>query len=180
MELKKLQEIVDETSIKINENDVFNFLKIKKRWPHHYPWNQNTVEILANNKKLQSPFFDGDGYLNYDKWKRYYDLGFTTIISNVLDLNEDLRIMNKKLTSNTGLQINGNFYFSLPGQIPSFDYHDHDYDVIVKQIYGISEWVVDNKSFELKPNQSCIIPKTIKHKVVNKKEKKLSLTINLH
>ena len=71
------------------------------------------------------------------------------------------------------------FYFSKPGQIPSFPYHKHDYDVIVKQIYGEALWKVENKEFILKPKDTCIIPKNTYHQVLSKNENKLSLTINI-
>ena len=79
----------------------------------------------------------------------------------------------------TGLVLNGNFYFSKPNQITSFDSHNHNYDVIVKQIYGESDWVIGDNKFLLKPQKVAIVPKTTNHMVTSKKTKKLSLTINI-
>tara|TARA_R100001460_G_scaffold47704_3_gene85520 strand:+ start:484 stop:1032 length:549 start_codon:yes stop_codon:yes gene_type:complete len=180
IDLNKLEAIVKESKINLCEEDILNFLKIRHRWPFRYSQGIPSVEILCNNAYLESrSFFDIDNYLNYEKWKYYYDLGFTTIISNTLDLTEELRDLNKKLTANTGLRMWCNMYFSDVGQTPSFPYHKHSYDVIVKQIYGTAEWKVDDKYFTLKPNDTCIIPKNVLHQVLTKNNKKLSLTINI-
>jgi len=179
-DLEILEILIKDSKIILTEKNIFNFLKISKRWPFRYPWNQPSVEIITNNEELNSDlFFDVTGYLNFDRWKQFYDLGFTTIISNVLDLNEDLRILNDKLTKATGLKINGNFYFSKPGQRVSWGDHTHTYDVIAKQIYGTSDWVVGGKEILLSPQETVIIPKETYHKVTTMKHSKLSLTINI-
>jgi quercetin dioxygenase-like cupin family protein len=180
IDLLKLESFVKESNINLTEQDILNFLQIRHRWPFRYFNDFPSVEILTNNVRLESSlFFDIDRYLNYEKWKHYYDLGFTTIISNAMDLTKELRELNKKLTEHTGLKIHMNMYFSKPGQIPSFPYHKHPYDVIVKQIYGKGEWKLDGQYFTLKPNDTCIIPKNVYHEVYSKNENKLSLTINI-
>ena len=97
-DLLKLKQIIDSIPINLNEKDIINFLKIKKRWPYKYPWGQPSVEIIPNQitNTQNSLFYDIDGYLNFDRWQYFYKLGFTTIISNVLDLNDDLRFLEKK------------------------------------------------------------------------------------
>jgi len=180
-ELLKLKQIVDSIPINLTEKDIINFLKIKKRWPYKYTWGQPSVEIIpnqtTNNQNIL--FYDIDGYLNFERWEYFYNLGFTTIISNVLDLNDDLRFLQKKITEETGLGINGNFYFSKPGKKASFDAHKHEYNVLVKQIYGQSKWKINEETFIMEPQNSCIIPKNSIHQVIDKNENKLSLTINL-
>lgn len=180
MNLIELEKIVKSINIDLSEKNILDYLKIRKRWPFRYPWGQTSVEVICENQNLESRnFFDIEGYLTYDKWFKFYNLGFTTIISNVLDLNKDLRNLNEKLTDYTGLVINGNFYFSKPGKITSFKKHNHNYDVIVKQIYGVSQWIINDTTIFLEPNNTCIIPKNVYHEVINKNENKLSLTINL-
>ena len=180
----KIKNIIESTTIKITEDQVLNFLKNKKRWPIRYPWNQNTVEIINNIASSSNNFFEAyyngaAAYLNYEKWHRYYELGYTTIISNVLDLTEDLRNLEKKLEDVTGISVNANFYFSRPGQQPSFTEHNHPYDVFVKQIYGSSPWLVNNKKILLKAQNTLVVPKNAPHHVYAKECKKLSLTFNL-
>ena len=180
IDLNYLESIVKSVDINLTEEDIFNFLKIKKRWPFRYHWGQPSVEILCSNGRLESKhFFDVENYFIYEEWKKFYDLGFTSIISNILDLDKNLRNLNKRLQENTGLKINGNFYFSKPGKKPSFDYHKHDYDVIVKQIYGSSDWKINEKIFTMNTKDTCVIPKNTLHKVLSKNENKLSLTINI-
>ena len=180
-ELLKLKQIIDSIPINLIEKDIINFLKIKKRWPYKYTWGQPSVEIIpnqtTNNQNIL--FYDIDGYLNFERWEYFYNLWFTTIISNVLDLNDDLRFLQKKITEETGLDVNGNFYFSKPGKKASFDAHKHEYNVLVKQIYGQSKWKINEETFIMEPQNSCIIPKNSIHQVIDKNENKLSLTINL-
>ena len=180
IDLLKIEKIIKEHKINLKEKDVLDFLKIKHRWPFRYIGGQPTVEIITNTSNLESRHFFGiDNYFDYNKWKYFYDLGFTTIISNTFDLNNELRELNKKLTDETGLRMNCNMYFSKPGKLPSFPYHDHQYDVIVKQIYGLSEWRLNDKYFTLTPESTCIIPKNTLHQMLSKNENKLSLTINI-
>jgi mannose-6-phosphate isomerase-like protein (cupin superfamily) len=178
--INNLKEIVKDTNIFLEEKDLFSFLKIEKRWPIRYPWDQSSVEIIDNIGKLRNNFiFNYDGYLNFDYWLEMYNLGYTTILSNILDLNEDLRNLQKTIRTQVGIKINGNFYFSKTGQTPSFDEHSHPYNVIVKQIYGNVHWRINNKEFILKPQESILIPKNTKHQVFFQEEKKLSLTLNI-
>ena len=34
--------------------------------------------------------------LDYEKWYEYYELGYTTIVSNIFDLTDDLRKLDKE------------------------------------------------------------------------------------
>ena len=182
--LEKLQDIVDQHEINITEEEMLNLLQNTKRWPLTYPWGQPSVEIINNlESRVAGNFFKNiynhGVYLDYEKWHEYYELGYTTIISNVFDLTDDLRKLNKSLEKSVGCLINANFYFSKPGQTPSFEHHSHPYHVIAKQIYGNSDWKLGEKTFTLKPSESIIIPAKTMHSVTHKYEKKLSLTINI-
>ena len=179
-DLNKLCDIVKSSNINLTENDIFDFLKNKKRWPFSYPWNQPSVEVIDTSISVKKDFFDVDGFLNFYNWKKYYDSGYTTILSNILDLNEDLRQLDQKLYDETSLVINGNFYFSKPGQVASFKKHNHNYDVIVKQIYGESEWLLNDVPKKLKAGDVCLVPKNTLHQVINKTSNKLSLTLNIN
>ena len=178
MYLKKAEEIIKSIDINLKEDDILDLLKNEKRWPFQYPWGQYSVEVISEIGVGTSPFFRNNTYLDYDRWKILYDKGFTTIISNILDLNEDLRKLRKELYNEIGLEVNGNFYFSKPGKLSSFPTHSHSYDVMVKQIYGSSTWKVNDQKFKLKKGEVCIVPKDTDHAVIDKKTKKLSLTLN--
>ena len=85
MNLEKVEEIVKSVSIDLKENDIFNILKNRKRWPYRYPWGQASIEIIAENEYLVSDlFFKSDGYFDFERWKKFYDLGFTSIISKII------------------------------------------------------------------------------------------------
>ena len=169
----------------MTEEELLNHLKNSKRWPLMYPWGQPSVEIINNVGTMSivnfftAHTYTNQSYLNFDKWYHYYNLGYTTIVSNIFDLNDELRSLNKKLSDMTGLVLNGNFYFSKPNQIASFDSHNHNYDVIVKQIYGKGHRKVDKIHKELQPGKTLCVPAGIYHQVYKVDTKKLSLTVNL-
>ena len=178
--LNNLVNYINDIEINLKEEDILNLLQIEKRWPISYYNSQASVEIINNlGYNSRSGIFNQEGYLDYIKWKHLYDLGYTTIISNILDLNKDLRDLNNYIQSKLGSKINGNFYFSKPGQLPSFGLHSHKYDVIVKQIYGDSEWINGEKKITLRPQKAISIPAKTAHKVITKHNKKLSLTLNM-
>jgi hypothetical protein len=180
--LEDILSIVDNHVLNITENDVLEFLKNKKRWPIKYPWGQPSVEIIHQfcNGLGKQEFFDPNGYLIYDEWVKYYNLGFTTIISNVLDLNESLRFLEEEILKYTGTKVNGNFYFSVGSSKNrvSFDDHTHDYHVIIKPVYGKSKWRLSENKFET-DKKSFLIKSGEVHSVYECKDKKLSLTLNI-
>ncbi len=180
--IDNLVNIVSKVNINLNEKDILTFLKNEKRWPPHYPNSQKSVEIINELGTKSMDFFETtrDGtFLNYDKWYELYENGYTTIISNVLDLNNELRNLRSLIKQEIGINIWGNFYFSRPGKKASVDAHKHPYNVIVKQIYGKSKWQIAENQFVLEPNQTCLIPKNTDHAVIEKIENKLSLTLNI-
>jgi hypothetical protein len=178
--IKELVNIVEKTEIDLSEKQILEYLKIEKRWPINYNWyNQPSVEIISNLGHSRNYFFNVDGYLDFEKWYEMYKLGFTTIISNVLDLNDSLRDLKNCIKTKLGTIVNGNFYFSLPGKKASFNLHKHQYHVIVKQIYGDSDWMIGKNKFTLKSKQVTHIPINTDHAVMSKNNKKLSLTLNI-
>jgi hypothetical protein len=181
MFLNNLKEIIENTNIDISEEDIFNFLKIKYRWVYKYPWGQHSVEFIdLNGHNNCEDLFTISGFLNFENWLYKYNLGFSSIISNVFDLNEDLRNLDKKIYDEFGKKVNANFYINKGfNKKPSFDHHNHEYDVIVKQIYGETEWKLNENFISMKKNNVLVIPKFTNHSVIKNNTKKLSLTINL-
>ena len=151
------------------ENDIFPLL----------------FKIYFDFYALKNPKFYDYITKNYDKWKKLYDNGFATIMFNVLDLTEELRELNEKLMPIRGSHTLANIYFSKGTETrrPSFDAHTHDYNVIVKPIYGKVHWKINGEDFiadpKENPNSVIVIPAYTEHQVVSSKEPKLSLTINL-
>ena len=179
--LNNILSIVNGCNLNISEFDVLNFLKNRKRWPKTYTFGQPSVEIITQfGGTSQQDLFDIEGYFIYENWIKYYELGFTTIVSNVLDLDESLRNLQNKILEYTGTKINGNFYFSM-GSLKhriSFEEHNHDYSVIVKPIYGKSKWAISGKEFETSKESFLIKPGEF-HSVYQCINKKLSLTLNI-
>ena len=167
--------------IDLTEDDIFEFLKITYRWPLRYSWNQASVEVITEYGLNQSEyFFNRYERFQYDEWKKFYDEGFTTILSNILDLTPELRDLSDKLFKLTGTRINSNFYFSKgsTNHRVSFPKHNHDYPVIVKPIYGNCNWILGNEELNNPANAFIINTGTI-HSVVEGTGKRLSLTLNI-
>jgi len=177
--VQKVLKRIEKTSVKIEEQEVLDLLKIRRRWPRFYPWNEPSLEVINMTGLKTTAFFAGDNYLDYNEWFKYYDLGFTSVLSGILDLTKDLRNLGKILTEELGFLPHSNLYFSKPGESASFPPHVHSYNVIVKQIYGNSDWIIGDKKIKLSPQKTLLSPKDITHQVVTKKDKKLSLTINI-
>lgn len=168
-------------NLKVTENDVLDFLKIRKRWPKNFHSGQRGVETINQLGVFQQSFFEIDGYINFEKFKEFYDLGYTAVISNVLDLRKDLRELGEMLEKEVGNPINANFYFgnNNESKLVSWNNHSHHYDVIVKNIYGQSYWEVAGEKFTLKKQDTMLIPKNTLHRVYKTNGKRLSLTMNI-
>lgn len=169
--------------INLKEKDILNFLKIYNRWPKKYLWGQPSIEIInAFGEPHQFKLFDSNQNLLFEQFIKYYNNGFTFVLSNILDLNEDLRELENYVDDLVGGKINGNFYFgkgALNG-LPSFPTHHHTYHVIVKQIYGRCIWEIDGGKIQLKENDILYIEPFKKHQVIESKGFKLSLTLNIN
>jgi hypothetical protein len=191
---EKIYKIVSEFQLNFKEEDIFNFLKIRNRWPYQYYHDIDFSNLTSknfeyfcpvqcigyNNNPIYDEFYDKRGRFIFDIWKKYHDLGFTTMISDVLDLNESLRFLQQKIFEVTGTSVIGNFYLTgtVNDTIPSWKHHKHSYDVVVKSIYGKSLWKIDDSMVELEDNTIGILSNTY-HSVISCPTKRLSLTINI-
>ena len=173
--LEGAAQIIKEHEITLDEDGILDLLQIKYRWP------EPALEVINQCQKKSNGFFDSRGYIYYDRWKRLYDLGFTSLLSNIMDLTAELRSLDDKLFEYKGSETNANMYLSAgtTKHRASFDPHNHDYHVIVKPIYGTCTWVINGKSQEVDPSDVLIIPAGTMHAVVENKEPRLSLTMNL-
>ena len=177
--VQETRDMVNAHPIHVDEKDVLELLQIKRRFLKEFPWGQPTVEVIGQHRMIAN-FFDTEGVFLYDEWKKHYDAGFTTIITNVLDLTSELRDLDKKIFSYVGRHINGNFYFtkgSTKNRV-SFDLHNHEHHVIVKPIYGKSSWICGGRDFVC-DKEAFIIDKEEFHCVYKCTEPKLSLTLSL-
>jgi len=165
--------------INITEENVLERLLDRFRWPVRYPWGQPSVEAINQNGSKHQDFFYKDGYLDSQKCIKTYEDGYTLIISNIGSLFKDTWTVQELLNSEFSNSINCNFYFGNGKKSISFDKHDHEYPVIVKNIYGESKWIIDSKEIIVK-DQDCIwFDKYIDHQVIDIKNFKLSMTCNI-
>ena len=173
--LEGAAQIIKEHEITLDEDGILDLLQIKYRWP------EPALEVINQCQKKSDGFFDSRGYVYYERWKRLYDLGFTSLLSNIMDLTSELRSLDDKLYEYKGSETNANMYLSAgtTKHRASFDPHNHDYHVIVKPIYGTCTWVINGKSQEVDPSDVLIIPAGTMHSVAENKEPRLSLTMNL-
>lgn len=137
--------------------------------------------IVRENIVERNSFYDRKGKFIFDEWKKYYDLGFTTMISDVLDLTSELRNLRSKIFNIIGTNVEGNFYFTNGGKKVQSSWlpHKHHYNVIVKMIYGDTKWKISNDLIDHSEGNVILIPSETEHSVVECPNKRLSLTINL-
>ena len=173
--LEGAAQIIREHEITLDEDGILDLLQIKYRWP------EPALEVINQCQKKSNGFFDSRGFVYYEKWKRLYDLGFTSLLSNIMDLTAELRSLDDKLYEYKGSETNANMYLSAGTKKhrASFDPHNHDYHVIVKQIYGTCTWIINGKSQEANPSDVLIIPAGTMLSVAENKEPRLSLTMHL-
>ena len=75
---KQLMQFIQNFKINITEDDMFNLLKIKRRWPALHPTaNQPTVEVISMYGQKHNYINDTTGYLDFNVMKSFYDKGYT-------------------------------------------------------------------------------------------------------
>ena len=175
MYLETAAKIIGEHEINLTEEGMLDLLQIKYRWP------EMAIEVINQCGNTSNGFFDSRKFLIYDRWKRLYDLGFTTLLNNVMDLTSELRSLDNKLFEYKGSETNANLYFTTgtKDKRPSFDPHHHDYHVIVKPIYGTCLWKINDRIEEITPEGVLILPAGTEHSVCSSEEPRLSLAINM-
>ena len=172
--IEECSNIIGNHDVTFTEDDIINFIKMRRRWPH------GTLSVINYTHGKNNYVYECDGYLNYPKVKELYDLGFTIQAPHVLDLTEELRELNSKLYKIRGTETVGNFYFSKgTTNMASFPPHTHDYNVVVKPIYGQAEWLVGEDTFIAGPGDVIFIPMECPHAVIKGEEPRLSITFNL-
>jgi mannose-6-phosphate isomerase-like protein (cupin superfamily) len=173
--IKKLNDYKFE---ELNKNFIFECLDDRYRWPFVYlNYNQPTVEIISLDRH---EFYCNDGYINSDKIKSIYDIGFTLIISRVQTLTSEIRKFSSIIEKDFGKEININLYMSKGKKEVSFPSHDHHYDVVVKNIQGKSTWICNNEKTILEEQNILLIEKYKMHQVISIENSKMSLTCNLN
>ena len=179
MKVKSLLRTISEMDVNIKEQDILDRLDDRFRWPKTYPWGQPTVEVIQEDGGQHQDFFWEDGYIDSDKCIKYYQDGYTLIISKIGFLHKEARKVKNELDNFFHFNINCNFYFGTGRKSISFPSHAHNYDVLIKNIYGSSVWLLNNKKTTLDRQRVFYLSKGTKHVVTKITDKKLSMTCNL-
>ena len=179
----EFKELLEEYTLHIEEKDVLNLWKMRRRFPHEFHTQFPSIEVTNSydGESSHRGMFDSEGFLEYNKILNYYENGHTIIMSNVFDLTEELRLLADTISDSFAFYpVYGNFYLSKNGR-GGFQSHDHPrWDVYVKQIYGTSHWVLnETEDVILPPGDVLYIPKGTKHYVKSTDGPRLSLTINM-
>ena len=165
--------------VNVSEKNVLERLLDRYRWPFMYPWGQPSVEAILEDGSKHQKFFSKDGYLDSEECIKCYQEGYTLILSNIGCFSKDTWDIQDKLNKTFKTYINCNFYFGNGKKSISFDKHRHEYPVIVKNIYGSSKWIIDEKEVILKDQDCIFFNKDIDHQVVEINNAKLSMTCNI-
>lgn len=176
---EKLLNILKNKKVNLTEEDILNRFLDRFRWPKMYSWKQPSVEAILEDGSKHQDFFDEDGYLNSEKCIQCYEEGYTLILSNIGGFSKDVWMIQQLLNYQFKTTINMNFYFGNGKKSISFEKHNHPYPVIVKNIYGSSKWIIDEKETILENQDVTYFDKLIDHQVIEINTPKLSLTCNI-
>ena len=173
--LQRCADVVKAHEINMTEEKLFDLMKIKHRWP------KGSIEVINQAARSSDRFYDEDRFLIFSEWKKLYDMGFTSILCNVLDLTQELRDLDEKLLAVKGSYTNANFYFSngTKEHRVSFPPHNHDYHVVAKGLYGTTTWQINGEIATMNAGDVFVLPVDTPHAVIDTPGPRLTLTINV-
>jgi len=175
-----LHKFLKNKKVNIKQEDIYERLQDRLRWPKFYFWGQPSIEIIVSDgTKIHEELFKEDGYLNSSRCIELVKEGYTCILSNIGYFNKDTIDIQKRYIKEFGKDINCNFYFGNGKKSVSFKKHQHYYPVIVKNIFGQSKWIIDEKEWVLKNQDVLWFDINIDHQVVDINKPKLSMTCNI-
>ena len=176
----KLIQQLKSQKISITEDTILERLLDRYRWPKLYSRDfQPSVEAIKEDGTKHQDFFDDDDYLNSLDCIKSYEEGYSLIISKAGTLCKDLWLIQQILNQNYQKHINCNLYFGNGKKSVSFSKHNHPYPVIVKNIYGTSKWIIDEKQVVLEDQDVIWFDRGVDHQVIEISDAKLSLTCNI-
>ena len=180
MKEDKVTKIIKDIDVALTEHNILERLLDRYRWPKLYSRDfQPSVEAIKEDGTKHQDFFDDADYINSLDCIKSYEEGYSLIISNTGTLCKDLWLIQQLLNQNYQRHINCNLYFGNGKKSVSFPKHNHEYPVIVKNIYGTSKWIIDEKEVVLKDQDVIWFDKGVDHQVIEISDAKLSLTCNI-
>jgi hypothetical protein len=167
-------------SIGFGIDEMLDRLNDRYRWPCRYNNGQPSVEIiLEDGNKTDVLFSNKDRYLIPELVHEYYNNGYTILVSRVQTLHKDIKSLANILNNFCSCEVNINAYFGLGTKSVSFPPHQHEYSVLVKNVLGISEWLIGGSNYTLKNQEVLYFDAYIDHAVTKIIEPKFTLTCNL-
>jgi hypothetical protein len=180
----EFQEILKEIyqhKINVDEKMILERLNDRHRWPKKYLSGLPSLERIIRDDgfKTQDFFHPIDNYPRHDAIKKIYEDGYTIVISQAQWLFDDISILTERLSTFFDYEIQANMYLSKGKKIVSYPYHDHDYSVIIKGIFGRSKWLINDEEKILENQEVFFVDKFVKHCVKEIYDTKFSITFNL-
>jgi hypothetical protein len=167
-------------SVEFGIDEMLERLNDRYRWPVQYHGGQPSIEvILENGDKTDVLFSTKDGYLIPELVHEYYNNGYTILVSRVQRIHKDVIRLSKIVDDFCGREVNINAYFGKGTKSISFPPHQHEYAVLVKNITGVSEWIIGGTQHTLKDQGTLYFDAFTDHAVTKIVEPKFTLTCNL-
>lgn len=180
-EFKKILDEIYHHKISIDEQAILERLNDRHRWPKKYLQGLPSLERIVREDgfKSQDFFHPVDDYPMHGAVKKIYEQGYTLVISQAQWLFDDVSTITERLSNFFGYEIQANMYLSKGTKVVSYPYHDHDYSVIIKGIFGKSKWVINDEEKILENQDVFFVDKFVKHRVKEIYDIKFSITFNL-
>jgi len=170
---------IDSKTINLEEKDIIERLIDRHRWPYKYHTGHPTLErIDAAGEKWQD-FYLPDGWPDVNKVLNYYDSGYTFILSGVQNLNSQVLEITNILEHFFQANVNANMYLGKGTSSISFPRHQHEYHVLVKNVFGDSGWIINQRYQKLQKQDSIFIPAHTDHQVIEIFNIKATITFNI-
>jgi hypothetical protein len=179
MDTQTLLYQTEQIKIQIDLDWILQSLADRYRWPVRYHNGQPSVEVILEDGRKTDALFQQDGYLHSDTVMNYFNEGYTILISRIQKMHPDIRKLGNIVDHYVNSEVNMNFYFGRGKKSTSFLPHNHDYPVLVKNVQGISEWLIGNKNYTLSNQGVLYFDAGTDHAVTKIIEPKFSITCNL-
>lgn len=180
-EFKIILDEIYHQELRIDEKMILERLNDRHRWPKKYLQGLPSIERIVRDDgfKSQDFFHPIDNYPMHGAIKKIYEQGYTLVISQAQWLFDDVSAITERLSNFLGYEIQANMYLSKGTKIVSYPYHNHDYAVIIKGIFGKSKWKIDGQEKILENQDVFFVDRYVHHCVQEIYDNKFSITFNL-
>lgn len=183
LQLKQITDYAYLHPVMITSDMVIERLQDRYRWPYCYQHSQSaSVERIADSSgQLLRDFYDDDQYINSRSVLELFRQGSTLVISGVQYLFPDLRSLSEKFALTLGIaEVPAVLYMGCRTHSPSYPYHCHDHDVLVKNIQGSSTWLIEDQRYVLDQQNVFFIGRDRYHCCEQVHDEKLTVTFDFY